>query len=159
MSKITFRADDDLVAAVESLDASKSEVMRDALRTYLEGDVVVEPESIDELVDARIEEVLGDYIRQERTAHDVNLNVRVEPTSGSVVDVAEDATLDADGSPDSSGCRQCGQSLDPDHEFCPNCGEQANGPVRCDCGAELGSDWSFCPRCGRRTSSADVLER
>lgn len=35
MSKITFRADEDLIERVERLDASKSEVMRDALRTYL----------------------------------------------------------------------------------------------------------------------------
>ncbi|MFC6726662.1 ribbon-helix-helix protein, CopG family, partial [Halobium palmae] len=38
MSKITFRADDDLVARIEALDASKSEVMRDALRTYLDSE-------------------------------------------------------------------------------------------------------------------------
>ncbi|TKX76890.1 ribbon-helix-helix protein, CopG family, partial [Halorubrum sp. SD626R] len=32
MSKITFRADDDLVERLEACDASKSEVMREALR-------------------------------------------------------------------------------------------------------------------------------
>jgi len=37
MSKITFRADDDLVEQLEELDASKSEAMREALRSYLEG--------------------------------------------------------------------------------------------------------------------------
>ncbi|MFC6836824.1 double zinc ribbon domain-containing protein [Halomarina ordinaria] len=36
MSKITFRADDDLVARLEGRDASKSEVMREALRAYLD---------------------------------------------------------------------------------------------------------------------------
>jgi hypothetical protein len=36
MSKITFRADDDLVEEIEDLDASKSEVMREALREYLD---------------------------------------------------------------------------------------------------------------------------
>ena len=35
MGKITFRADDDLVDELESFDVSKSEVMREALRTYL----------------------------------------------------------------------------------------------------------------------------
>ena len=35
MSKITFRADDDLVRQLEEFDASKSEVMREALREYL----------------------------------------------------------------------------------------------------------------------------
>ena len=36
MSKITFRADDELVERLEAHDASKSEVMRQALRAYLD---------------------------------------------------------------------------------------------------------------------------
>ena len=36
MGKITFRADDDLVDELESFDVSKSEVMREALRSYLQ---------------------------------------------------------------------------------------------------------------------------
>ena len=38
MSKITFRADDELIEQLEEFDASKSEVMREALRTYLDGE-------------------------------------------------------------------------------------------------------------------------
>ena len=37
MSKITFRADDELVKRLEAHDASKSEVLRAALRAYLDG--------------------------------------------------------------------------------------------------------------------------
>lgn len=37
MSKITFRADDELVERLEAHDASKSEVLRAALRAYLDG--------------------------------------------------------------------------------------------------------------------------
>jgi len=37
VSKITFRADDELVERLEAHDASKSEVMRAALRAYLDG--------------------------------------------------------------------------------------------------------------------------
>jgi Arc/MetJ-type ribon-helix-helix transcriptional regulator len=36
MSKITFRADEDLVERIEGRDASKSEIMREALREYLD---------------------------------------------------------------------------------------------------------------------------
>ena len=36
MSKITFRADEDLVERIEGRDASKSEIMREALRQYLD---------------------------------------------------------------------------------------------------------------------------
>ncbi|WP_137283791.1 double zinc ribbon domain-containing protein [Halorussus salinisoli] len=37
MSKITFRADEELVERIEARDASKSEIMREALRAYLDG--------------------------------------------------------------------------------------------------------------------------
>ncbi|MFC4449033.1 double zinc ribbon domain-containing protein [Halorussus aquaticus] len=36
MSKITFRADEELVERIEARDASKSEIMREALREYLD---------------------------------------------------------------------------------------------------------------------------
>lgn len=36
MSKITFRADDELIERIEERDASKSEIMREALRAYLD---------------------------------------------------------------------------------------------------------------------------
>ncbi|WP_435180134.1 double zinc ribbon domain-containing protein [Halorussus sp. AFM4] len=36
MSKITFRADEELVERIEGRDASKSEIMREALRAYLD---------------------------------------------------------------------------------------------------------------------------
>ena len=39
MSKITFRADDELITRIEAMDASKSEVMREALRAYLGSDL------------------------------------------------------------------------------------------------------------------------
>ena len=38
MSKITFRADDELVERLESLELSKSEAMREALRAYLDAE-------------------------------------------------------------------------------------------------------------------------
>lgn len=36
MSKVTFRADEELVERIEARDASKSEIMREALRAYLD---------------------------------------------------------------------------------------------------------------------------
>lgn len=36
MGKITFRADDALISRLEEFDASKSEIMRDALREFIE---------------------------------------------------------------------------------------------------------------------------
>ncbi|WP_266075599.1 double zinc ribbon domain-containing protein [Haladaptatus caseinilyticus] len=171
MSKITFRADDDLVKRLETLDASKSEVMREALRDYLDGhsesteqndgtlDAVV-AERVDDLIDQR----LGP--RGSENARDINVNVTVE---GSNVRASEGnsvaSTTDerprhttADTSQAGNTCGQCGESLDSGHVYCPNCGEKAAHRVFCDCGDELRSDWAFCPGCGRRTPSADVLD-
>ena len=36
MSKITFRADDELITRIEAMDASKSEVMREGIRLIQE---------------------------------------------------------------------------------------------------------------------------
>ncbi|GAA0245706.1 double zinc ribbon domain-containing protein [Haladaptatus pallidirubidus] len=172
MSKITFRADDDLVKGLESLDASKSEVMREALRDYLDGhnesaeqtdgslDSVV-AERVDDLIDQRLGPPGG------KSAQDINVNVTVEgageiqateqaPTPS---EKANSPRLTADDTRRTeNSCGQCGESLDSGHVYCPNCGEKATHRVFCDCGDELRSDWAFCPGCGRRTPSADVLD-
>lgn len=214
MSKITFRADDELVDALEDLDVSKSEALREALRSYLERSPEAETpapslstdgtddassaSSLDDLVRERVDELVttrlddhgletppGAYAADGR---DVNVTISLE---GSALDVADgprgreterdrtgrvtvrqptpqegavgrrgtepDADVSARGS--DTQCGQCGESVDGDHVYCPNCGEKRTRRLFCDCGDELRSDWSFCPGCGRRTPAADVLER
>lgn len=167
MSKITFRADDDLVDRVERLEASKSEVMREALRAYLDdsdepdrlSDDPAESGSIDALIEQRVDELVADRLTQTQSftqpARDVNINLNVDPAGTAEVEEPQPEPI-ADPQP-TSACPQCGESLAPDHVYCPNCGEQANGRSFCDCGTELRSDWAHCPSCGRRTPSADVL--
>ncbi|WP_435152227.1 double zinc ribbon domain-containing protein [Haladaptatus sp. DFWS20] len=173
MSKITFRADDDLVKQLESLDASKSEVMREALRNYLDGHNE-SPDNNDGSLDAVVEERVDDLIdrrlgsRRGESARDINVNVTVEGTGDvqareeppaaneTVVDRSRQTT--ADTPQKENTCGQCGESVDSGHVYCPNCGEKATHRVFCDCGDELRSDWAFCPGCGRRTPSADVLD-
>ncbi|MHB9288550.1 double zinc ribbon domain-containing protein [Halobacteriales archaeon Cl-PHB] len=177
MSKITFRADDDLVEQLEAMDASKSEVMREALRAHLDGEAsegdleAVVHDRVDELVADR----LGDLSDEPRTpaAPDVNVSISLEGAT----DAAREATAetaarpnptertgaagaDTDGaaSEPASTCAQCGEPLEGEHVHCPNCGEKASRRVFCECGDELRSDWAFCPTCGRRTPAADVLE-
>jgi len=181
MSKITFRADADLVERVEALDASKSEVMRRALRAYLDdgSDKTTSDAgsgSLDALLDARIDERVD-----ERIAHhldgdggDVTVNVNVGEMSDApatseraregerVTDDGARPVSDATGassSSDTQACPQCGEELAAEHAFCPNCGERAAGQPACECGADLRSDWAFCPDCGRRTMAGDVLDR
>ncbi|QLC33700.1 zinc ribbon domain-containing protein [Halarchaeum sp. CBA1220] len=182
MPKITFRADAELVERVEDLDASKSEVMRRALRAYLDGGEAgdagaatrkTERGTIDALVEARIDERLDARLDERRASDaggrgdDVTVNVNVNEARanrdgerGGGAEAGVDATESVPDAPsDAPVCSQCGESLDDGHAFCPNCGERAARHPTCECGAELRSDWAFCPDCGRRTVSADVFDR
>ncbi|PGF16736.1 CopG family transcriptional regulator [Natrinema sp. CBA1119] len=207
MSKITFRADDDLVEQLEQLDASKSEAMREALRSYLEGSDEAaggedRPESdrvqagvIDELIRTRVDDRLRELgiDRVDSRARDptpspdpqdVNVSISLEgaavqsgeqnsqssgqrqtgardptPNDGETAGARERAeTQSPDGRDSGRQCNQCGDRLDGEHMYCPNCGEKASRRLFCECGDEVRSDWSFCPSCGRRTPAADVLE-
>jgi Arc/MetJ-type ribon-helix-helix transcriptional regulator len=177
MSKLTFRADDDLVERVEELDASKSEVMREALREYL-GEPTsrsgYRDGSLDGVLERRVDDLLEDRLgARSAPPRDVNVTVTVEgapagaevsdgaPASAS--DLSSDARTgsDADRPPGEHGrttCGQCGEPIEGDHVYCPNCGEKRSRRVFCECGDELRTDWSFCPGCGRRTPAADVLD-
>ncbi|MCL9814448.1 double zinc ribbon domain-containing protein [Natranaeroarchaeum aerophilus] len=167
MSKITFRADDDLVEEIEAFDASKSEVLREALRSYIEdhepADSGTSPDSdsldalvadrVDELIDRRLDERLG----QQSTPQDVTVNVSIEDEraqSERKTESSGDVTIE----PDDRTCTQCGEGVGDEHVYCPNCGEKASKRSFCECGDELRSDWAFCPGCGRRTPAADVLD-
>jgi len=176
MSKITFRADDELVDELDRFDASKSEVLRRALRAYLEdrepsdaSDDGPEPGSggsIDELVAERVDAIVEQRLteRSPRGGQDINVNITLDGD-----DTTDDAATPAtrkttaheprEGTDDASNtCGQCGESVDAEHVYCPNCGEKATHRVFCDCGDELRTDWAFCPSCGRRTPAADVLD-
>ncbi|MGQ4554695.1 double zinc ribbon domain-containing protein [Halobellus sp. GM3] len=203
MSKITFRADDDLVARLEALETSKSEAMREALRGYLDGaerdgdtsggqrseadrgaDAATESsetdtvdgvirERVDALVADRLDELLGEGAADRprpRGARDLNVNVTVDGVRADHTDDPEEARTPPESdrktrvdpgsaTTGSQACEKCGERVDDEHVYCPNCGEKASHRVFCECGDELRSDWAFCPGCGRRTSAADVLER
>ena len=193
MSKITFRADDDLVGRLEAFDASKSEVMRDALRQYLdteERETRVnttdtparrsDTASLGELIDERIDRVVAERVdaalstRREKPTDDstdVSVSISLDGVDEGVA--VDDRTVerktdtdDSDTQPstpaadaDPQTCSQCGEAVDDEHVYCPNCGEKATRRLFCECGDEIRSDWSFCPGCGRRTPAADVLDQ
>jgi len=184
MSKITFRADDDLVRQLEEFDASKSEVMRDALRAYLNerspgaeaGTTGAEPtadaDSIDGLIAERVDAIIADRLDDRgaftpRKPQDVNVNITLEGETAAVeTDDEPQRETDRKTRPDEganasddgpSTCSQCGEKIPPSAVYCANCGEKTSHRVFCDCGDELRSDWAFCPGCGRRTPAAEVL--
>jgi Arc/MetJ-type ribon-helix-helix transcriptional regulator len=179
MSKITFRADDDLVDRLEGFDASKSEVMREALRAYLDGesaestptDSATAEESLDDLIAERVDAVLDDRLdgrlRPQPKPQDVNVNISLEEAAASSPSrsatperaTEEPSVVDPDEERGERTCSQCGETVSGDHVYCPNCGEKASHRIFCECGDELRSDWAFCPSCGRRTPAADVLDQ
>ncbi|RQH01449.1 double zinc ribbon domain-containing protein [Natrarchaeobius oligotrophus] len=185
MSKITFRADDELIDELESLEVSKSEALREALRSYLDeptGGTGSERDAsetaIDDVVRERVDELLTDRLASREFGRrasppatepqDVNVTISLEGIEGEPVDRSDASSRarETGSSPVESRdrgrsqttCGQCGERVDDDHVYCPNCGEKASHRLFCECGDELRSDWSFCPSCGRRTPAADVLE-
>ena len=180
MSKITFRADDNLVGRLESLDGSKSEIMREALRSYLDdrqesarqqqsSRQTIDERSLDELIAGRVDAVIEQQLHDRAPARDgqgqdVNVNVNLDRGE---TDVNTEKSrrrkrnrTSADLSKRQSRlCSQCGEAVAGDYVFCPNCGEKAANRAFCECGDEIRPDWAYCPRCGRRTPSADVLDR
>ncbi|WP_439025412.1 double zinc ribbon domain-containing protein [Haloarchaeobius sp. DT45] len=201
MSKITVRADDDLVEQLEAREESKSQLVRDALRAYLDGDDREDGAgddadhaaglsdghgSLDELVSSRVDELVDARLDQRldamvdarldaklaRRQQDLNLTISLDGVNsggGGSADVS-DPVSDTVSAPDGAAvsdtgrsetettCGQCGESVDDDHVFCPNCGEKAAHRAFCECGDEVRSDWAFCPSCGRRTPAAGVLD-
>jgi len=179
LSKITFRADDDLIRQLDEFDASKSEVMREALREYLAGSperpqtdrkrTTERDMPLDDLLTERIDTLLGERLSGAFTpapAPDVNVNITVEGTDTDSVDVSDEEALERKTVPEEPArasdtarktCGQCGENVDVEHVYCPNCGENTSKTF-CECGEELRSDWAFCPACSARTPAADVLD-
>jgi predicted transcriptional regulator/predicted RNA-binding Zn-ribbon protein involved in translation (DUF1610 family) len=165
MSKITFRADDELIGELETLETSKSEAMREALRAYLARNEEPATDSLDVIVAERVDALIDERMEAFTPSqpHDVNVNITLD---GDSVEASEERpqerkTSRAPVQTESDArktCAQCGEEIDEEHVYCPNCGEKAAHRVFCDCGDELRSDWGFCPGCGRRTPAADVLD-
>ena len=174
MGKITFRAENDLVDQLEAFDASKSEVMRDALRAYLEErdgttdrndertddgeslDDVIRTR-IDERVDARLEELAEDGF--DGGSGDVSITIALEgsqladgsselPRSTSTQSTADHSATD----------RPTTQSrIDVDRwtedHGAPGSDRQPENAIKCrQCGSHLARDHVFCPNCGEKAT-------
>lgn len=182
MSKITFRADDELIAQLEEFEASKSAIMREALRTYLntymkgsepsESQPPVELEDerwVDHVVRERVDELIGeDNAFTQSEPKDINVNISVEGDPQTTVteehagrseQCKTRSPITTDTTTEQTQCAQCGETLPESHVYCPNCGEKSIQEDTCECGAEIDTKWSFCPACGRRTPSESDLDR
>jgi subtilisin family serine protease len=166
VSKITFRADDDLVARLEEFDASKSEVMREALRAYLDG-ASDEPSGVDDAIAERVDELVAERLDAHldgggRRDPDVNVNITLDGVNAANPDVgagggtaartaadAETADTPPEGSVDARktrGVSDGSTSDDPTPE--PQTGRKPCG----QCGENVAAEHVYCPNCGEKTS-------
>jgi len=158
VSKVTFRADEDLIREVEALDASKSEVMREALRAYLEdgagsgpGDGESDPDS-DARIAERVDAVLADRLRSGAGARDLNVTISVEPPAGTGTETRvepeaagrEQQTEATSADPDRETDAQSRQRSEPGRERTRTCSQ---------CGAALSNDHVYCPNCGEKAAN------
>jgi len=162
MSKITFRADDDLIARLEEFDASKSEVMRDALREYLDenGGAVstssspsqstdVKSDSLDELVTERVDAIIADRLDGAFTPaqpQDINVNIALDGDGTASADTDETASHESSSAPSHGDTdRKTPARVDDDDadEVSNTCSQ---------CGETLSSSHVYCPNCGEKAS-------
>ena len=154
MGKITFRADDELVAELEAFDASKSEVMREALRTYLDAhaadgvadshsDVATQSrareDSLDALIETRIDSLLADRLegghvgnRPREAGQDVNVTIALDGVADHArVQRHDQSTVDTQQD-DATGVR-----TNPNEASSSAPGRHGSGPVN---GGDSGAD-------------------
>jgi Arc/MetJ-type ribon-helix-helix transcriptional regulator len=158
MSKITFRADDDLIARLEEFDASKSEVMREALREYLdEGDAAAsgsadgatDAGSLDDLVAERVDAIIADRLETAFTPQqpqDINVNISLDGDAQTAADAAEEASHAADTDVSHGPAER-----KTDAEIGDADGSDASGTCS-QCGETVSSSHVYCPNCGEKAS-------
>ena len=161
MSKITFRADDDLIDRLEEFDASKSEVMRDALRTYLDGGdeepsaSVTDTDSIDELITDRVDAIIAERLDERLSPsqpQDINVNIDIDGKSAHTAsEEARRQTSDDRVTGETVNVSQSseGRKTSPDSRETPGVTEESDCV---QCGETLAPSHVYCPNCGEKAS-------
>jgi Arc/MetJ-type ribon-helix-helix transcriptional regulator len=165
MSKITFRADDDLIRRLEEFDASKSEVMRDALREYLDGASessdsatreAADADTLDDIVAERVDALITDRLDRAftpRQPQDINVNIALDGDSAATADAESDAVNVDSGAADTASedvSHASGERMTDEGR-----GENtaANESKTCaQCGENITSGHVYCPNCGEKSS-------
>jgi predicted RNA-binding Zn-ribbon protein involved in translation (DUF1610 family) len=162
MSKITFRADDDLIERIEAFDASKSEIMREALRAYLDehdssaAQSRPDDQSIDALVADRVDALVADRLGGSFTPQqpqDVNVNITLDGGFSGQPDAEQtgvNAKTGASNDPSSDASHETEES-----KTAGEAGESATEkePKMCtQCGEDLSPSHVYCPNCGEKSA-------
>ncbi|UPV72860.1 ribbon-helix-helix protein, CopG family [Halorussus limi] len=176
MSKITFRADEELVERIEARDASKSEIMREALREYLDAsdrraDRGRNPEratpsdtgredahresgsaaSLDAVLAERVDELVTERLaaweaRNRATERPQDVNVNV--TLERDARVQDDADAGRPARTSDSASDETATDSDRRADERADDRETACG----QCGETLSDDHVYCPNCGEKAS-------
>lgn len=168
-SKITFRVGDDLLDRVDEIDESRSEIMRDALRSYLDGGAgaraSAEPAAardlrsprpqqgfgFDDVLTRRIEEVVDGVVERKLAERDVNVTLNVpEYEGGRAADAPE-----KQAPPSSSTAENAGQDAVRRGDVPVETGGSKACP---QCGEDVDEDHVHCPNCGAKTSQRVFCE-
>lgn len=174
MSKITVRADDELVAELEAMDASKSQVVREALRAYLDedegehaltdGEVIEDAgggavdtateDTLDALVRERVDEVVRD--RVDAALADRGVAVRPEPQDVNVTVAVEGAVSDGASDATASSSEPV-EGSDADADETASSGRPTESSCA-QCGETLAGEHVYCPNCGEKASRRAFCE-
>jgi RNA polymerase subunit RPABC4/transcription elongation factor Spt4 len=171
MSKITFRADDELVDRLEACDASKSEVMREALRTHLDGEGDASDASdaaagsvddaladrVDELIAERLDAALDERLGRSggaatpAPAHgnpgNINVNVTLDAPDAASDDPDDDVRVTRETAGDAEpSARKTEPGTQTRENACGGCGET------------VPSEHVYCPNCGEKQSHRAFCE-
>ena len=166
MSKITFRADDDLVERLEACDDSKSEVMREALRTYLATDSAPEAGSdpLEAALADRVDELIEDRLDAALSPRDIAAppNASRSQAPGAVT---VNVTLDAPGADiDDARVTRSTESADEPTTRKTRAQEtdltaKSEGQRACvSCGSSVPAEDVYCRNCGEKQSHRAFCE-
>ncbi len=177
MSKITFRADDELVERLEACDASKSEVMRDALRAYLDAtdaegtnapsddadtsdgsvdDLIAE--RVDDLIAERLDAALADRLPDSSGPYAAPTPAYTPPNAG---EINVNVTLDAPNAEESDATVTHESATEADASTRKTRSDDAvqTGENVCGgCGENVPEDHVYCPNCGEKQSHRAFCE-
>lgn len=179
MSKITFRADDELVDRLEACDASKSEVMRAALRAHLDDGATEGRAPSDASDEGGVDDAIADRIDELIRARldaaldgptDARLGGHPAPAGGGDVNV--NVTLDAPNAEADRGERdRAGRGVDrekrdrasreaddADAAERPTPTARSEESACTGCGETVPSDHVYCPNCGEKQSHRAFCE-
>lgn len=160
-SKITFRVSDDLLERVDEIEESRSEIMREALRSYLEGGTTREGRDaatgrktrrtreratlndvLHAMVRDAVEEAVDEAVEKRLGRENVNVTVNV-PDSGSGAGASEPNNEAREAVPEEraeADAPDARRTTDEDGKTCPQCGE------------EVADEHVHCPNCGAKTA-------